>query len=225
MGEAVSGQLSAFFTSQLAPTALRRVMPWSSSQYIPTQSMGARVENVERTREMIANAMLSKTIFAFGLLLLLLLLAGCGRQPSNGNSIDALQQVNPDLLVERGQLRFIANANTGRQLAKSQGLPCLLFFTAEWCTFCHEMEMTAFADPAVSQLAKNFVCVLVDADREPEICQHFAIRGYPTVQFLATDGRRLHQLVGRQSTSNLIAGMQAALERLAWLESADHKLH
>jgi len=86
-------------------------------------------------------------------------------------------------------------------------------------TFCHQMEATAFVDPVIKKLAESFVCVLVDADREPAVCQHYSIEGYPTIQFLAADGRQLHRLVGRQSSPKLAAGMRAALERLAWLDN------
>lgn len=153
----------------------------------------------------------------FAVVLFLLAVAGC--QQSATDSILTLSDVDPRLVVERGGLQFVADSNVGRQLAAGQKSPCLLFFTAKWCTFCHQMEEAAFADPAIRELAERFVCVLVDADREPEVCRQFAVRGYPTVQFLAADGRQLHSLVGRQSASQLASGMQAALERLAWLDN------
>lgn len=150
------------------------------------------------------------------LVLPLLALAGC--QQSSSTPAGALGSVDAQQLVERGGLTFVADSTVGLQLAKAGNRPCLLFFTAEWCTFCHQMEETAFVDAAIKELSQEFVCVLVDADREPDICRHFAVRGYPTIQFLAADGRRLHQLVGRQSTPQLATGMRAALERMAWLE-------
>ncbi len=163
-----------------------------------------------------------KTNFAHLLLIAFPLLASFGCQPSSTNSVQMPLQVDPQLLVERGQIRFIADSTVGHQLAKQQGKPCLLFFTAEWCTFCHQMEATAFADPEIGKLAKQFVCILVDADREPTVCQEYAIEGFPTVQFVAANGRRLHRLVGRQSKPQLESGMQAALERLAWLENTQN---
>ena len=154
-------------------------------------------------------------------LLGLFVLASFGCQPTSSEPAAALQQVDTQLITQRGRIRFIADTKTGRQLARQQGLPCLLFFTAEWCTFCHQMEASAFAAAEIEALAENFVCVLVDADREADVCRQFDIRGYPTVQFLAADGRRLHRLVGRQPTSKLVAGMQAAIQRLTWLEKSE----
>ncbi len=154
--------------------------------------------------------------FAGTLLCLLLACLGCQHNASDANT--SIEEVDPQLLTERGGVRFVADSQVGLQLARAQGSPCLLFFTAEWCTFCQQMEETALADPAVQKAAEQFVCVLVDADREPEVCQQFAVRGYPTVQFLGADGRKLHSLVGRQSPTQLESGMQAALQRLAWLD-------
>ncbi|MEM8944624.1 MAG: thioredoxin family protein [Planctomycetota bacterium] len=149
---------------------------------------------------------------------LLPLLAMIGCQQSDIDSVRSLADVDQQLLVERGGLQFVADSKVGLHLAAKQKTPCLMFFTAEWCTFCHQMEATAFADPAITQLAEQFVCVLIDADREPAVCQQFDVRGYPTVQFVSSDGRQLHSLVGKQSPTQLASGMQAALERLAWLD-------
>jgi len=148
-------------------------------------------------------AVLASCLFAVG---------GVGCQPTATPPATASQST-----TQRGQLQFVTDSSAGRQLATQQGRPCLLFFTAKWCTFCHQMEATTFTDPAITKLADNFVCVLVDADREPDVCREFAVRGYPTVLFIAADGRQLHRLEGRQPASKLAAGMHAALERVAWL--------
>lgn len=151
-------------------------------------------------------------------LLMLAVLPGCQR--SNSGTSSVVQQLDPELLVWRGQLCFVRDVAAGCQLARQQQMPCLLFFTAEWCTYCEQMEGEAFADVQVAGLAERFVCVLVDADREPALCRSCGVEGYPTVQFLSADGRKLHRLVGRQSSSTLAAGMRASLERLAWLDAA-----
>ena len=61
----------------------------------------------------------------------------------------------------------------------------LIFFTAQWCRFCHQMADEAFTHPQVVSLSEHFVCVLVDADSEPEICRKFGVTGYPTIQFVS----------------------------------------
>ncbi len=150
------------------------------------------------------------------LALLAVLGSGCGFLIDDSVP-PALQEI-PSRLVERhGGLHFVLDPRVGCQVAARQGLPCLLFFTAEWCTYCHQMEDSAFRDAAVHSLAEGFVCILVDADREPQLCEHYGVSGFPTVQFVAADGRALHKLVGRQSAAELATGMRAASKRFAWL--------
>ncbi|MGI9457826.1 MAG: thioredoxin family protein, partial [Aeoliella sp.] len=143
-------------------------------------------------------------------------LLGCGHKADSGGPA-ALSDVAPRLIERHGQLHFVRDPAAGYKAAAEHGLPCLLFFTAEWCTYCHQMEATAFADGTVRSLAEGFVCILVDADREPNLCRHYGVSGFPTIQFIAADGRILHRLVGRQSAASLATGMRAASKRYAWL--------
>lgn len=148
---------------------------------------------------------------------LMLASVGCIDQPTE-RLPTALRDVSPQQLERHGNLTFVRDPRLGFELAAKHHLPCLLFFTAEWCTYCHQMEQTTFSDKRVSELADEFVCILINADRQPKICRHFEVSGFPTVQFVASDGQSLEKLVGRQSAKKLIAGMRAASERFAWLQ-------
>jgi thiol:disulfide interchange protein len=144
---------------------------------------------------------------------------GCGRAESSSQA-QVLTGIDPQIVEQHGQLYFVNDVKAGCQLATERGMPCLFFFTAEWCTFCHRMADTAFSDEQVGQLGQNFVCILVDADRETQYCRYFAVTGFPTVEFVSPHGHSLHRLVGQQSPSDLAAGMQAALGRFAWMNDS-----
>ncbi len=145
---------------------------------------------------------------------------GCNRQQNTG---EPLSNVSPHLLRQVGEIQFVKDPAVGFQIAAERKLPCLLFFTAEWCTYCHDMQETAFIEPAIGDLAKGFICIEVDADREKSLCQRYRVSGFPTVQFIAADGRALHRLVGRQSANSLATGMRAASQRFAWLSGNSTK--
>jgi thiol:disulfide interchange protein len=132
------------------------------------------------------------------------------RPPSRGESRGASVTK-----VARGKLEFIEGYADGYQQARHEGRPMLVFFTASWCHFCHEMEAEAFNDGQVAALSRRFTCIMVDADREPDVCQEFRIRGYPAIQFLTPQGVPLNSLVGKQSATELMLQMQAALEATA----------
>ena len=155
---------------------------------------------------------------------ILVLSLGCNQRPST-KLPKPLEGIAPELVARLGGLHFVQDVTTGYQLAEKQDLPCLLFFTADWCTYCHQMEETAFRDPIIKNLAEEFVCIKVDADRYPSLCQQLEVTGFPTIQFLAADGRTLHRLVGRQSAESLATGMRAASQRFAWLNGQVPVIH
>lgn len=149
-------------------------------------------------------------------LALILATVGCSQQSTpqtSGNQ--AAGQPAPESTVARGAIQFVKGYAKGFSLAKSQERPMLLFFTADWCTYCHQMERDAFVDEAVSALAKRFVCVLIDADQEPEVCEEFHVRGFPTIQFMTSRGVPLNRLTGRRPADQLVNQMEAALEAAA----------
>ncbi len=117
--------------------------------------------------------------------------------------------------IERGSLQFVEGYQRGFEQAEREGKPMLLFFTAEWCHFCHQMAEEAFSHPQVISLSERFVCILVDADVEPDVCHYFQVTGYPTIQFLSSRGVALERIVGKKPGHQLMMSMQAALQTVA----------
>lgn len=115
-------------------------------------------------------------------------------------------------------MAFVDGFAAGQRAAAASGKPLVLFFTAEWCGYCHEMAREALADGRVVALSKQFVCVRIDADAEPHVCQRFNIPGMPTLLFLGADGRALTPtgLIGKQPAEVVVAHMQAALQTMAY---------
>ena len=152
---------------------------------------------------------------------LLVTYLGCSRGESGAAGSSG---IDPTMLTQHGQLQFIYDAEAGRRLSQELGKPCLLFFTADWCTYCQQMKKTAFTDSSVGELSENFICVLVDADRQPKVCQEYSVTSFPTIQFVSAEGRVLNRLVGRRSAPDLASGMRAALKRFAWLNDPDTRI-
>lgn len=109
-------------------------------------------------------------------------------------------------------VRFVTDYREGLERALAEKRPVLIFFTAKWCRFCAEMQRDALCDARVVRLSEEFVCVLIDADEDAELCAEFGVRAYPTVQFMLPDGGRLTRLVGRNSPEELASHMQAVLQ-------------
>lgn len=114
--------------------------------------------------------------------------------------------------IVRGRLAFVEGYAAGVQRASRENKPMLIFFTATWCKYCHQMAAEAFTDPRVVGLSQRFVCVLIDADADRALCGQFGVRGFPTVQFASPDGAPLNRLVGKRTTAEVLGQMQLALQ-------------
>jgi thiol:disulfide interchange protein len=124
-------------------------------------------------------------------------------------------------VVRRGSIEFVRGWALGRRVAAERGQPCLVFFTTSWCTYCRQMEGSTFKDPVIAELAKEFVCVLVDGDEEKDVCARLQVTGFPTVELISPAGSSLGRLTGWQSAPRMVHSLQAALQRYAWLEKDD----
>ena len=135
-------------------------------------------------------------------------------------SLETSAKASVGAAVTRGGLQFVTGYHRGFELAREQRKPMLVFFTAEWCTYCHQMEADAFRQDPVVSLSKQFVCILVDADCEPSVCRDFRVKGYPTIQFLSPRGVPLNRVTGKQPGPQLVMQMQAALQAVARRDGA-----
>src|SRR2546429_489130 len=56
----------------------------------------------------------------------------------------------------------------------------LLDLHAVWCHWCHVMDTTTYADPAVqTAISKHYVAVSVDADGAPALTSRYGDWGWP----------------------------------------------
>ncbi len=165
-----------------------------------------------------------------GILLLAATLAGCevGTVPTDSALVSTDAASGPSgknaakpQRVAHGNLKFIEGYQKGYDRGLTEGKPMLVFFTAEWCHFCHQMANEAFTNDQVVSLSEQFTCILVDADAEPEVARQFHVQAYPTIQFLSPRGVPLNRIVGKKPGHQLMIAMQTALQNVARRAEAD----
>jgi thioredoxin-related protein len=72
-----------------------------------------------------------------------------------------------------------------------------LYFHAEWCGYCAEMDRKTFKDPAViAALNRNFIPIRVDSDRETAVASLFRVKGLPFSVFLTDAGEKIAHVPG-----------------------------
>lgn len=76
--------------------------------------------------------------------------------------------------------------------ARERHAPVLLFIKASWCRWCRELEERILSAPAVrTALERDFVTILVDKDRRPDIDPRYTRGGWPTLAWLDEHGEVL----------------------------------
>jgi thioredoxin-related protein len=70
---------------------------------------------------------------------------------------------------------------TGIELAKQQNKPALLCFFKEGTRFSSDMWQDVYSRPDVKKYVEaNFVPILIDVDKQPEIAKRYNVTYYPT---------------------------------------------
>lgn len=86
----------------------------------------------------------------------------------------------------------------------------LLDLHAVWCHWCHVMDTTTYADPAVqAAVAKHYVAVSVDADSDPALTSRYGDWGWPATIVLAADGTEIVKRRGYIAPAQMLSLLDA----------------
>ena len=85
----------------------------------------------------------------------------------------------------------------GTDLARRQNKNMVIYFHADWCTYCGQMERETFGDAAVIEMLNNrAIAIKVDVDVEKRIARQFGVRGLPATFLLLNNGEQIGPLPG-----------------------------
>jgi len=113
-----------------------------------------------------------------------------------------------------------------RQAAADGGKRFVLvdFYTV-WCGPCKKLDETTWKDQEVRDwLAKEAVCLKVDAEKDEPLADKYRINVYPTVLLLRPDGAEIDRLAGYRDAKTFLADAREALAGNNSLARARKKL-
>ncbi len=85
----------------------------------------------------------------------------------------------------------------GTDLARRQKKNMVIYFHADWCTYCGQMERETFRNPAVIDFLNNrAIAIKVDVDQERRISRQFGVRGLPATFLLMNNGEQIGPMPG-----------------------------
>jgi len=120
-------------------------------------------------------------------------------------------------------IEFVEGFAAGQRRAAAEARPMLVLFRASWCRWCAELARGALIDRRLVGLSRQFVCVMVDADRHPDECRRFGVREFPTLLLTTPAGAERRRWTGCPSADELVSGLSESLptERLATVDGDD----
>jgi thioredoxin-related protein len=87
-----------------------------------------------------------------------------------------------------------------------------IYFYAEWCTYCADMDRKTFTNPeVVGMLNRNFIPIRVDADRDKAAASLYRVTGLPDIWFLAETGEVIGHRPGFIPADQMLKVLGAAL--------------
>ena len=95
-----------------------------------------------------------------------------------------------------GDIIWASGYEKGAAMAKAAHLPLLISFHFSGCDWCRKMDAETFTDSRVVALSHSYVCVRIDALRDPELIQKFHVIEYPETLITDELGRPLKHIDG-----------------------------
>lgn len=119
---------------------------------------------------------------------------------------------------EQGNIEWTEDITAALTLAKQEGKPVMVDFTAAWCPPCHAMEDSTFSDPDVIRKARAFIPVRIDVDEQREAAvqydgdaRKYGGVGIPNILFMTGDGTKLKQIIGYHGPETFVSVMDSVL--------------
>jgi thioredoxin-related protein len=115
------------------------------------------------------------------------------------------------------ELPWVADFESGLRQANKTGRPALIYFQAEWCSWCHIFERDILGHPQVQRsIVQHYVPVLINYDARPELFRRLGGIGLPYTVVVSPAGELLARLPGVLSVKDMTAAMDEIATGKTW---------
>lgn len=94
-------------------------------------------------------------------------------------------------------LNITTDIDSAFNVAQSQNKTVIIIFDRENCVYCDMLKKNVLSNNDVQkELNENFVVVLVDINKNPDIAAEYNVFGTPIIQFIDSDGKLIYKIEG-----------------------------
>lgn len=108
-------------------------------------------------------------------------------------------------------IEYVDGYEAGLRRAAAERRPLLVIFRAAWCHWCGEFSRGPLVDRQLVGLSRQFVCVMVDADRHAVECRRLGVNRFPTVVVASPEGVELRRWTGCPAVDDIVSGLTEVL--------------
>ena len=128
-------------------------------------------------------------------------------------TIHAQSQQNNAANTSEGIKFFKGTFAEALEQSKTANKPLFVDFYAVWCVPCRKMAKTVFTLPEVGQyFNEHFINIQIDAEKKEnvDIAKSYKVEAYPTLAFIAPDGKALSVNMGAMDQNELLEAAKIA---------------
>jgi thiol:disulfide interchange protein len=126
---------------------------------------------------------------------------GMGSPPPLAQNKPEVQPVVPD--APKQQL-IVGSYQEALQKSGELGKPIMIFFTAEWCSWCKKMKAETMSNGKVQEMLKNYILVYVNTDNDRATATKFRITSLPSFVITNVKEEKLKEDSGFKNASSFV---------------------
>lgn len=111
------------------------------------------------------------------------------------------------------KIAWVTDLNEGLRLAKENGKPVMLYFTADWCAPCVELKKYVFSDKRVAEASQRLINIYVDVDKDYDAIATYRVRGIPSIFFLNPGGEIVSRYQGDRTPASFVKQMNSVAQQ------------
>lgn len=109
------------------------------------------------------------------------------------------------------EINWYNSFEEGVKAAKEKKKPLMVDFEAEWCIWCKRLDETTYIHPQIIALAKKFIPVKVNCDKDLTTPRKYGVKGLPTIIFMTSEGEVIHQIIGYRTPQEFAIEMKKVI--------------